>query len=168
MSFDDPPTLGKSSKKGEALNPWKLGESETFSSFCSWKRRIIYNAESSTKFSPFLESKSSWLHKNTETPHRGFKDIKEGTVLILSAADQCTNLNRFLDIIAEYVPTFLANEISEECKSLNEIWQTIRAYYGFEQCESSFMSFNDIQLEDGENPERLYHRIRSHFLALRC
>ena len=82
----------------------------------------------------------------------------------LTCEQKCENLNRLLDIISQLVPTFLASEIRNECCGMKEIFQSVRQYFGFEQSESTFMAFLDIKLEEGERPERIYYRLRSHMM----
>ena len=148
--------------KHKALLPWKLTEDETFPSFTSWKNAIEYNASKEDAFRPFLDSSVSWAKKTPDATHRGFTADDAVSGFGLSAADKCTNLNRFLEWIAQYGPVYLQSTITDECMSLSQVFQVIRQYYGFDQSQCQFMSYLDIRLESGERPERLYHRLRSH------
>ena len=61
--------------------------------------------------------------------------------------------------IANYCPVISRNTIIKKCKSIGEIYQTIRLHYGFHSSGSQFLDFADIKLEPDELPEDLYQRI---------
>jgi hypothetical protein len=157
MPLDDPITFD-SSKRSKILQPWRLSENETFSSFITWKNALIfYTGEN---YALFFQENTTWS-KQGKSNNRGMSDDPATANPKLSAAEKCSKLNKLLDIIGQLVPTYLTNEIRNECESIQEVYQVIRQYYGFEQSEATFIDFIDIKMEEGERPERLYHRMRS-------
>jgi hypothetical protein len=140
--------------------PWKLSEEESFSSFTSWKTNIEYTLGRDKDFSPFLADGTSWQKVSAGHATRGLAadEAENG----LSAAQKAVNLEHMLGLIATWVPHYLSNEITKNSTDIESIWQAIRKYYGFKQSESQFMRYSSIALEEGERPERLYHRLMAH------
>ena len=61
-------------------------------------------------------------------------------------------IDRILTVIAR-------NSIIHDSKSLDDIWQKIRLYYGFHTSGVISLDFSDIKLEAGERNEILYQRM---------
>ncbi len=80
----------------------------------------------------------------------------------MSAAAKVTVLEQMLGLIAQFVPHYLSNDIVKGSSALEQVWQSIRKYYGFKQSEVQFMKYSAIKLEEGERPERLYQRLIAH------
>jgi len=142
----------------KAPKPWKLTEDETFSSFTSWQHNIIYTLSREKEFKPFLADDCTWLKDTNTTTNRGFQDDIDG----LTGTQKAANLSQMLGLISQWIPHYLAADVSKNSTSLDGIWQAIRKYYGFQQSEAQFMRFTAIQWEDGERPERLFQRILAH------
>lgn len=142
--------------------PWMLTEEETFSSYSKWQANMVYTLSKDAEFVPFLHQNAKWLPLRPDTPCRGFKDQSDGKKL--KKEQLVANLNMMLTRLAQWVPHYLSSEIINESTSLSFVWQTIRAYYGFQQSEVQFMTFSQITWEGPakERPERLYRRILSH------
>ena len=61
--------------------------------------------------------------------------------------------------MANDCPIISRNTIVKNSTSLAEIWQTIRLHFGFQSSGANFLDFNDIRLQDDEEPEDLYQRL---------
>ena len=147
--------VGGASTRGP--KPWKLTEEESFSSFTSWKHNILYSLAQEPTFKPFLESGATWERLTSDNPSRGFTD-SDG----LTKEQKASNLDKMLGLITQWVPHYLANDITKQSTSIDSICQFIRKYYGFQQSETQFMKFSSITWEEGERPEKLYQRILAH------
>ena len=47
--------------------------------------------------------------------------------------------------------------------ALQDVWQQIRQYYGFQTTGSQILNLSNIKQEDGEHPECLYQRLYGFF-----
>lgn len=146
----------------KAPKPWKLTEDESFSSFTSWKNNLLYTLSQDENFKSFLEPGSKWKKATAANPNRGLTNDPDGADNALTAAQKVTHLTQMLGLISQWVPHYLAGDITKNSTNLESIWQFIRKYYGFQQSETQFMKFSAIVWEDGERPERLYQRILAH------
>ena len=63
--------------------------------------------------------------------------------------------------VANYCPVISRNALVRNSTSLNTIWRTIRAHFGFQSTGAHFLDFNYIHLESDERPEDLYQRLVS-------
>ena len=143
----------------KAPKPWKLTETETFTSFTNWQSNLSYVLSQETNFVPFLAPDMTW--SKASTANRGLQAVTTGGNQ-LSAAQRNAHLQQMLGLIAQWVPTFLTNDIVKSSTSMADVWNFIRKYYGFQQSEVTFMKFSSITWEEGERPERLYQRVLAH------
>lgn len=147
----------------KAPKPWMLTEDESFSSFRNWKRTIIYNLKAEKKYTAFLKANVTWEAFTSANPDRGQADDEdmaaEGAV---SKEVKAENLNDMLGYIAQYSPVELNTEISCNNTSLDEVWQSIRDYFGFKQSEAQFLKYSSLKWETNERPEKLYRKVVAH------
>ena len=61
--------------------------------------------------------------------------------------------------IANFCPVISRNTIVRNSTSLDNVWQSIRAHFGFQTTGAHFIDFADFKLKPGEKPEDLYQRI---------
>lgn len=144
----------------KAPKQWKLTEDESFSSFTSWQHNLLYTLARDKEFAPFLKAGVTWDKYSANNPTRGFTDDTGGSET--TAVQKAANLAQMLGLVSQWVPHYLATDITKNCVSMDSIWQCIRKYYGFQQSETQFMKFSNITWEEGERPERLYQRILAH------
>jgi hypothetical protein len=144
----------------KAPKQWKLTEDESFSSFTSWQHNLLYTLARDKDFAPFLKSDVTWEKLTATNPTRGFTDDTTGDKT--TALQKVANLGQMLGLISQWVPHYLATDITKNSTSMDNIWQCIRKYYGFQQSETQFMKFSSITWEEGERPERLYQRVLAH------
>lgn len=138
---------------------WKLTDKEDFASFSNWKNNIVHKLKDKPRFKPFLQSATTWTKKSGSNPNRG---LTPDTAQSLSAEDRCDTLEEMLGIIAANAPHFLQSQIIDRSTSLDSVWQVIRKFYGFQQSEATFLQIQDIRMEEGERPQRLYYRLLAH------
>ena len=143
----------------KAPKPWKLTETETFTSFTNWQSNLTYVLSQETNFIPFLGPDVTW--SKASTANRGLAAVTTGGVTV-SAQQRNAHLTQMLGLIAQWVPTFLTNDIVKSSTCMGDVWNFIRKYYGFQQSEVTFMRFSNITWEEGERPERLYQRVLAH------
>ena len=144
-----------------APKQWCLGKRETLTTFESWWQNITYTLKQDHSFLPYLRNETTWLPKSRTSSNRGFMndgvDVPQQSRQ--TAEQKAATLEMMLGQIANYCPVISRNTITKKCKSIGEIYQTIRLHYGFHSSGSQFLDFADIKLEPDELPEDLYQRI---------
>ena len=61
--------------------------------------------------------------------------------------------------IANYCPVISRNTLVKNSTSIQSVWNTIRAHFGFQITGAHFLDFADLHLEADERPEDLYQRL---------
>ena len=145
-----------------APKQWSLTKRETITSFEAWRHNLQYTLSLDPNFAPYLIDGVTWLKKTTTAPLRGFEDDADPIpeAQRRTAAQKATQLE-LLGQIANYCPVISCNSVVRNSTSLNTIWQTICAHFGFQSTGAHFLDFNDIHLESDERPEDLYQRLVS-------
>lgn len=140
-----------------APKQWCLSKRETITSFEAWRQNLEYTLSLDANFAPFLVAGFTWLKKTALQPLRGLTDDPQETPEAnrRTAQQKVTQLDLMLGQIANYCPVISRNSIVKNSTSVNSIWQSIRAHYGFQQSGSHFLDLNDIKLEAEERPEDL-------------
>lgn len=144
--------------------PWRLTEKEDFPSFQSWQTTIIYYLThgDNIAYKQYFDTAvtPNWQRADSDDPNRGLAATAgEGAQTAVQRKDQLESLLKF---IAQHAPQYLATQIVEDSTGMDFVWQLIREYYGFASSELTFMTYYSIQQEEGERPQRLYHRLISH------
>ena len=70
-------------------------------------------------------------------------------------------LELMLGQIANYCPVIARNTIVKKSTSIEHVWQSIRAHYGFQSTGAHFLDLADLIKEPDERPEDLFQRITS-------
>ena len=122
----------------------------------------MYSFMLDRNFAEFLEDGFEWLPKSTKQPHRGLADVvkSDGTVVI-SAAQRVKYLEICLGRVAGYAPVISRATIVQKCRSFKEIFQKLRAHYGFALTGSSILDVVAIQKQGDESYEDLFQRIQA-------
>ena len=136
-----------------ALKPWSLREDETLTGFQTWKSNIVYNLKQDPAFAPFMKKGMKWTKSKSDSK-RGLEATESK-----SAEDRAEDLEQMLGCIANFCTVIARNSIIYDSKSLDDIWQKIRLYYGFHTSGANFLDFSNIKLEAGERNETLYQRM---------
>lgn len=140
--------------------PRQLTEEETPSSFKNWQNILFTNLSCHELYKDFCKDGVTWEKVKANNPKRGFT----GDDALVKAG----NLNSMLNVISSYVPPHLATNILNNSTCLDDVWETIKVYFRFDQSsEAQFMKLEDIKWETDtsppERPQRLYQRILAHF-----
>ena len=61
--------------------------------------------------------------------------------------------------VANYAPIITRQTIVRNSTSLEHVWQSLRAHYGFQVSGAYFLAFADIRLEHNERPQDLFQRL---------
>ena len=102
----------------------------------------------------FLKRDVKWTKSKTNKTTRGLVAVENKT-----AESRAEDLEEMLGCIANFCTVIARNSIINESKSLDDIWQKIRLYYGFHSSGANFLDFSNIKLEPGERNEMLYQRM---------
>ena len=79
--------------------------------------------------------------------------------MIKTAAQRSKFLDICLGQIAGYATVISRATITRDCCSMKEIFQKLRAHYGFSKSGSSILDVTSIKRRPEESPESLYQRI---------
>ena len=142
-----------------APKQWSLTKNETITSFESWRQNLVYSLSLDPGFAPFLVTGTTWTKKTNANPLRGLVDDPEGTPNRRNAAQKVAQLDLMLGQIANFCPIISRNTITKNSTSIDNIWQSIRAHFGFQSTGAHFIDLMNIQLKADERPKDLYQRI---------
>ena len=144
-----------------APKQWSLTKDETITTFESWRQNLKYVLSLDANFATFMEDGVEWDKKTRVAPNRGFEDDDEDVEARVrrTAQQKVIHLELMLGQIANFCPVISRNTIVRNSTSLDNVWQSIRAHYGFQTTGAHFIDFADIKLKPGERPEDLYQRI---------
>ena len=116
-----------------APKQWSLTKNETITTFESWKQNLIYILSLDTNFAPFLAHGAEWEKKGRNNANRGLTDDADMTAAgARSAATKVLHLELMLGQIANFCPIISRNTIIKNSTSVEKIWQSIRAHFGFQ------------------------------------
>ena len=146
-----------------APKQWSLTKSETVNSFENWRQNLIYTLTLDWNFAPYLTEGVTWQKYTKDEPLRGFaNDGSTVDVAVRRTAQQkVTMLELMLGQIANYCPVIARNTIVKKCTSIEHVWQSIRAHFGFQSTGAHFLDLADLVKEPDERPEDLFQRITS-------
>ena len=97
-----------------------------------------------------------WKKKKNDPNKRGLSDTESK-----KAEERADDLEQMLSTIAILSPLVKRSTIVNDCKCLNDVWQSIRLHYGFNTSGANFLDFSKITLEPEEGNEDLYQRMAS-------
>ena len=84
-------------------------------------------------------------------------------IVVRTAAQKLRTLEMLLNAIANYASVISRDTIVKNSTSLDDIWHSLRTYYGFQTSGAHFLDLQDIHLDTGERPEALFQRLTSFF-----
>ena len=139
---------------------WCLGKIESISSFESWRQNLLYTLNLDPHFAPLLgESVGAKRQRQILIEVLLMTLALSPQSLEKTAQQKAVMLDLMLGQIASFCHVIARNCIVRNSTSLNDIWSTIRLYYGFQSTGAHFLDFSDIKFEADERPEDLYQRI---------
>ena len=134
-----------------------LTETETQTSFESWKESMIFHICLDPKSSRFVSDLKTW--DSTET--RGFQDdsndIREGIRMTKEAKKSLLNI--ILGSIASFAPVISPRFVKYQSTSLECIWDRLRGHYGFRKTGSRALDLPQLRLNSNESREGLWERL---------
>ena len=144
-----------------APKQWSLTREETITSFESWRQNLKYGLSLDRNFAAFIQEGVEWEKKSRNNPNRGFGDDGEEVAVAQrrTAAQKVIHFELMLGQIANYCPVISRNTIVKNSTSLENVWQSIRAHFGFQTTGAHFIDFAEMKLKPGERPEDLYQRL---------
>ena len=117
--------------------PWKLTEDESFASFTSWKHNFIYTLNRDDECKPFMQPGVTWHKLTSADPHRGLKDDTD--TKSLKKDKKVANLQQMLGLITQWVPHYLATDITNNSTS-----RPLLTVFG--NLSGGIMAFNSLGL----------------------
>ena len=143
-----------------APKQWSLTKNETITTFESWKQNLIYILSLDPNFAPFLVHGATWEKKGRNNANRGLTDDEDMTAAgARSAAHKVVHLELMLGQIANFCPIISRNTIIKNSTSVDQIWQSIRAHFGFQSTGAHLLDLVNIKSKPDERPEDLYQRL---------
>ena len=181
--------------RAKVANPYQFDETEpSLTSLKKWFNTTANYMKQNEEFLQFFDGDvhSEWIAKSAD-PTRGLivlprvgvdavvanpaanpPVIGQPAVLEITA-DEATRktriLRRDLDTLlnnyATYVPDGFFDMILEDCTSIDWIYDRLASSYRLESTKQYFLNSHLIRYtpEDGDTPEKLYIRLRAHYMA---
>ena len=102
---------------------------------------------------------STW----TAADNRGYVNDGTGTNedIKMTAQAKAALLNIVLGSVASFSPVISWTFITQEATSLNDVWDRLRAFYGFRRTGSKILELVEMKLQSGESRESLWERMHS-------
>ncbi len=127
-----------------APKQWQLDNSldkVTITKYDAWKNNMVYNLSLDANFSPFLLDTAEWTKSGSNNPTRGLEDDKEPIPEgdRKKATQKVIHLNLMLGRIASYASKINRGSLVNSTTCIDDVWQTIRAHYGFQQTGGRFL-----------------------------
>ena len=151
-----------------APKQWPLTESESLSSFESWRSNLLYRLNLEERFAIFLLDNVVWNKKSRRPGDtRGLlpdQILDEFNARVadpdgFTAAQKAHNLELMLQQVANFCPVISRRTIIHESTSIVSVWQAIKLHFGFQTTGGNFIDFMDIKFTPPERPETLYQRM---------
>lgn len=105
---------------------------------------------------------------HSESENRGFVDVKEGTLVKLSAATQTVQVESLIDLICVHAPELDVNHIRVEATSLNWIYNFVREHYGCRRTARQMMQkMTTLKRRPGEKLNAYWNRFKGFYFENR-
>lgn len=156
-----------------------LTSNETLSTLETWKSTIQYGLRLNPEFKEYLEEGYIWGRKTRINPSRELKDVykketivdpKDNTkteeVLVkIRSKEECADVvDLLLEQVANYCPHVPRTDITKDCRSMKEVWVTIRSFYNKQLTGASMNDVWNVRRELDESPQALYARIKQLYI----
>lgn len=139
----------------------QLSHNETLSSLESWFSMVRYNLALNKEFQQFLKIGVKFGRKSRAKPSRDLKDDTTGEASArVSKETKCVQVDMMLDQVANWADVIPRNDITKDCESLDDVWQTIRRYYNLETTGSLLNQAWNLVRQPDETPQALYSRLK--------
>ena len=141
-----------------------LTENENESTFNTWHQSIMFHIVMDSKFSRFADSEDLGKWKSTAIANRGFTNDAPNSQPAekqMSAVQKAQVLSILLGSISSFAPIISNKFITEQAKSLHEIFDRLRSHYGIRITGSRILDLTQINLAPSESYETLWERLSS-------
>ena len=139
----------------------QLNPKETLSSLETWFSMVKYNLTLNKDFQDYLKADAKFGKKSKARPSRSLVDDTTGEESArVSKETKCVHVDLMLDQIANWADLIPRNDITKDCESLDEVWQTIRRYYNLETTGSLLNQAWNLVRQPDETPQALYSRLK--------
>ena len=165
---------------GPKLKP--LTTNESLSSLEIFKSNILYGLRLNPDFREYLEEGVVFGRKSRTYPTRSLDDVykveevivedattKERTVrkervLYKSSATRCADVDLLLEQVSNYCPHVPRTDITKDCRSIKEVFNTIRLFYNKQVTGASLNEVWNVRRELEESPQVLFARMKQLYL----
>lgn len=156
-----------------------LTSSESLCSLESWKSTVVYGLRLNPEFKEYLAEGFVWGKKTRNNPSRDLEDIyikrvitdpddetkqKEVLVKDRSKEERCDVVDLLLEQVSNYCPHVPRTDITKDCRSMKEVWITIRSFYNRQLTGASLNDVFNVRRELDESPQALYARIKQLYI----
>ena len=155
--------VARPSKSRVVPKQWYLSKTETINTFNNWKENQIYCLSLDDDFKPYLADGVTWNKKTAADPYHGLTDDADTVDNGQTRQTKSAILELMLGQIANWATVISRHQITKNSTSLTNVWDQIRAHYGFLGTGARFLDLTNIKLEVVERPEDLYQRLFAFF-----
>ena len=132
--------------------PRQLTSSETLDTLTHWKSHVRNYFRRDDGMKEFFARTATWAPSRT---NYGFVGD--------DAAIKADNLESLLDTIAGFMPgPYLTNQITGQTKCIDDVFRLIWRHYDVDPTPSTFLDFNNLNLEKDERYIDLFYRMVYH------
>ena len=132
--------------------PRQLTSSETLDTLTHWKSHVRNYFRRDDGMKEFFARTATWDPSRT---NYGFVGD--------DAATKADNLESLLDTIAGFMPgPYLTNQITGQTKCIDDVFRLIWRHYDVDPTPSTFLDFNNLNLEKDERYIDLFYRMVYH------
>ena len=138
-----------------------LTQNETLNTFENWKQSLIFHIIGDAKLARFCDNDDLAKWGPYKQNHRGFTNdpttVDENKRM--TANQKTIMLKVLLGSVANYAQVISHTFITRQATSLEDIFNRLRAFYGFRKTGSLIAGALDFKLEPMESKEALWERI---------
>ena len=144
-----------------------LTENENETTFTTWQQSIMFHIAIDSKFNRFTDPNDLGKWQAISVANRGFRnDATTGENVLpqdtrMTAVQKATILKVLLGSVASFAPVISNKFITEQAKSLDEIFERLRGHFGIRSTGSRILDLAQINLLPEESYETLWERISS-------
>ena len=151
---------------GPKIKP--LTPNESFASLDTWKANVTYGLRLNRDFQPYLVEGFIFGRKTRARPFRDLQDdvstmtVNDVEVVTVtkSKEEKAVAVDLILDQIANWASCIPRNDITRDCRSLNDVWSKIRQFYNKQITGSLLNEVWNVKRESEETPQALFARMK--------
>ena len=142
-----------------------LTEQETPNTFTTWQESITFHIVMNDKFARYTDITDLGTWEPTSVTNRGYiNDPAAGDHAVdekirMTAVQKLAVLKALLGSISAFAPVISNKYITEQASSLNDIFDRLRAHYGFRITGGRMLELSQFMLNPNESHETLWERM---------